>query len=218
MLKNYFSLIRTALQEGRQKGGVYYEAHHIIPQSFKKKSIIVLLTPEEHYECHKLLAEAFKHHPIYGQKMLWAFHRLAYDKKRKLTAEQYGEVRRMLMPLWKRPKSEEFKQKTSQRMRGDQNPNAGGVYNYGRTHSLTTRSKIGSNTTKCLTGRTGEQSNASNGAVIYENIKTGEKVEAGSIVQLAAKLQIPQSTLGYRILKNPGKIIKGWKVYYKNVI
>ena len=36
-MKEYFNIIRQVLQETRKKGeGTYYEAHHIIPQSFKK--------------------------------------------------------------------------------------------------------------------------------------------------------------------------------------
>jgi hypothetical protein len=44
-------IVRQILQEGRKKNeGTYYEAHHIIPQSFGKKSTTVLLTPEEHLQ------------------------------------------------------------------------------------------------------------------------------------------------------------------------
>ena len=112
-MREYFQIIRQALSENRTKGETYYEAHHIIPKSFNKRSSTVLLTPQEHYECHRILAQELGHHPIYGQKMLWAFHRLAYDKQRKLTADEYAEARIMLMPLWTRKFTEEHKQNLS---------------------------------------------------------------------------------------------------------
>ena len=69
-MDEYFKLIRQVLQESRSKGeGVYYEAHHIIPKSFSKKSSTILLTPEEHYLAHKYLAENWKNHSPYGKKM-----------------------------------------------------------------------------------------------------------------------------------------------------
>ena len=71
----YIQLIRQALGKQRNKKDGYYEAHHIIPKCFGKKSSTVLLTPEEHFEAHRLLAEFWKDHSTYGKKMLWAFHR-----------------------------------------------------------------------------------------------------------------------------------------------
>ena len=62
----YYSIITNALSLNRKKlkrtniNYVYYEAHHILPKSIfpvyiKEKWNIVLLTPEEHIKCHKLL-------------------------------------------------------------------------------------------------------------------------------------------------------------------
>lgn len=215
MLQDYFKIIRTALQECRQKGDVYYEAHHIIPQSFKKKSILVLLTPEEHYECHRLLAEIFKQHPVYGQKMLWAFHRLAYDGKRKLTAEQYSEARKILIPLWKRTKTPEHREKLSEAKKGSKNPNYKGKYNYGRVHSQETKTKIGKKIKDKLLGKIGLESRASKGIVIYENESTGEKIEAGSALQVALLAKLSPSSVAFRLKTHSNKVIKGWKVYYK---
>jgi hypothetical protein len=102
----YFDLIRKVLKEDRKKGGdVYYEAHHIVPQSFNKVSSTVLLTPEEHYEAHKLLAQYWKGHSVYANKMYWAYHRMAFDKGRKMSKEEFGEARRILTKWWARPKS-----------------------------------------------------------------------------------------------------------------
>ena len=109
MLKSYFEIIRFALSQKRKKGDdVYYESHHIVPKSLGKNSTTVLLTPEEHYKVHRYLAETFTGHTSYGQKMLWAFHRMTYNNGRQITEQEYAEARRLLMPLWKRKKSEKL--------------------------------------------------------------------------------------------------------------
>ena len=38
MLHEYFTIIRAALKANRSKKTAYYEAHHIVPKSFGKKS------------------------------------------------------------------------------------------------------------------------------------------------------------------------------------
>ena len=214
MLKDYFQIIRKALSESRVKGQVYYEAHHIIPKSFNKRSSVVLLTPEEHYECHKILAEQLGKHPIYGQKMLWAFHRLAYDKQRKLTAEEYAEARKVLMSLWTRKKSEEHKRKISEAQKGNTN-NSSRVYKGMKsTISKEGRSNIAAARIKEQTGKTGLNAKASKGTVVceYEN---GDIIEAGSALQLAIQTKIPQPTISFRLLKFSGVMKKGFKIYYK---
>lgn len=215
MLKSYFQIIRKALSESRVKGsGVYYEAHHIIPKSFNKKSSTVLLIPQEHYECHKILAQELGRHPIYGQKMLWAFHRLAYDKQIKLTADQYAEARLVLASLWARKKTEEHKQKISEAQKGNTN-NRSRVYKGMKSDmSDEGRKRVAEARKKEQTGKTGLNAKASKGAVIceYEN---GTKVEAGSALQLAHLIQVPQSTISFRLKDNPGIMKKGFKIYYK---
>ena len=108
MFTDYFKIIRQALSEIREKGkDQYYEAHHIVPECFEqfnKKSSTVLLTPEEHYRVHKILANEFKDHPLYGEKMLWAFHRMTYSGDIELSDEEYAIARKALMKLWKRKK------------------------------------------------------------------------------------------------------------------
>lgn len=213
MLK-YFEIIRKALSENRTKGEVYYEAHHIVPKSFGKKSTTVLLTPQEHYECHRILASEFGKHSIYGQKMLWAFHRLAYDKQRKLTADEYAEARLILTTLWTRKKTEEHKQKISKAQKGNTN-NSSRVYK-GMTSSMSEegRKRVAESRRREQTGKTGLEANASKGSVIceYEN---GEIVEAGSALQLANLTNLPQSTISYRLCKFHGILKKGYKIYYK---
>lgn len=215
MLKSYFQIIRKALSEKRVKGRVYYEAHHIIPKSFNKKSSTVLLTPQEHYECHKILAQEIGKHPIYGQKMLWAFHRLAYDKQRKLTADEYAEARSTLMPLWTRKKTKEHRNKLSKAKIGNTN-NSSRVYKGMKSDmSEDGRKRVAESRKKEQTGKVGLDAKASKGAVVceYEN---GTKIEAGSALQLAHLIKIPQSTISERIRKYSGIMKKGYKIYYKN--
>ena len=214
MLKKYFQIIRKALSENRLKGSVYYEAHHIVPKSFNKKSGTVLLTPQEHYGCHRILAQELGKHSTYGQKMLWAFHRLAYDKRRKLTADEYAEARLILMPLWKRKFTEEHKQKISKAQKGNTN-NSSRVYK-GMKSPISEKGKQNlSNLRKTQQlGKVGLDAKASKGTVICE-YEDGKIMEAGSALQLAGLTNLPQSTVSYRLNKFEGLMKKGYKIYYK---
>jgi hypothetical protein len=62
--KIYELIIDRATNEFRSKqDGCLYENHHIIPKSVggkNNKGNLVLLTPKEHYICHKLLVEIYK--------------------------------------------------------------------------------------------------------------------------------------------------------------
>lgn len=189
MLKSYFAIIRNALSENRQKGlDIYYEAHHIVPEClevFGKKSSTVLLTAREHYRVHKILADVFKDHFLYGNKMLWAFHRMTYSGGLELTEEEYVVARQALMKLWKRTKTESFKQNMSVKMKGNKN-GLGNKKSW--TPSEEQRKKYSESATKSKLGKVGEESRASKGTVICENLLTGEKVEAGSALQLANKM------------------------------
>jgi hypothetical protein len=215
-MTTYFKIIRSALSKNRKKGdNEYYESHHIIPQSFGKKSSEVLLTAKEHYRVHKILAQEFKLHPIYGQKMLWAFHRMAYDGKRKLTEKEYSDARELLMPLWKRKKSDEWKKYQSIQMKGNKN-GLGNKKNW--TPSDETREKYSVTATKRQLGKVGEASNASKGSVICENKTTGEKIEAGSALQLSKQIKVHYSVLhdilnGHEFTKKPKPKSKRSKYY-----
>jgi hypothetical protein len=214
MLKEYFQIIRQALSESRLKGETYYEAHHIVPKSFKKQSSTVLLTPQEHYECHKILAQELGHHSIYGQKMLWAFHRLAYDKQRKLTADEYAEARKMLMPLWTRKQTEEHKRKISEAQKGNTNNKSRVYKGMISTISEQGRQAIAQARRSEQLGKTGINAKASKGTVMCE-YEDGRKVEAENASQLALLLNLPQSTISCRLTKHPNIMKKGFKVYYK---
>lgn len=62
--KIYNSIINNAQSLNRKRNKkVLFEKHHIIPKSLggsNEKSNLVLLTPKEHYICHRLLVEIYK--------------------------------------------------------------------------------------------------------------------------------------------------------------
>jgi hypothetical protein len=240
-MKEYFKIIREALSQNRVKNnGVYYESHHIIPKSFNKKSLTVLLTPEEHYYVHKILAEYWKDHFLYGKKMLWAFHRISYDKNRKISKEEYGEARRILMSLWTRKQTKAHSQKISKARTGKKtivHPVTNQI-KYVNPKELKEWITLGWNNTnlkkgqkgimsdkgklsisesikKYQTGKVGLESKASKGAVIYQDA-SGNIFEAGSCLQLSYIVNINQSSLAYRLKKHEGKTMRGYSIRYKN--
>lgn len=215
MLKEYFNIIRCALLENRQKKShTYYESHHIIPKSFGKKTSEVLLTAREHYRVHKILADVFQDHPLYGKKMLWAFHRMTYSGGIQLTEEEYTVAREALMKLWKRKKSKLHRENIGKSRKGKRwvlkestgehiqiNGDQLEYYEslgWKNTHKFKEnwvptedqRNNYSKAATKSKLGKVGEESRASKGAVVCENKITGEKIEAGSALQLAKKLGI----------------------------
>ncbi|NCZ70524.1 MAG: hypothetical protein EBY80_10210 [Actinobacteria bacterium] len=117
--------------------------------------------------------------------MLWAFHRMTYSGDLELSEEEYEVARKALMKLWKRSKSKSFKQIMSEKMKGNKN-GLGNKKNW--TASEETRKKYAEIAVKRQLGKVGEEARATKGTVICENILTGEKVEAGSALQLANKL------------------------------
>jgi len=73
--KLYYSIINNAKSENRKKNKLtLFENHHIIPKSIggnNEKDNLVLLTPKEHYLCHRLLIEIYRK-TIYENKMYFA--------------------------------------------------------------------------------------------------------------------------------------------------
>jgi hypothetical protein len=186
MLRDYFKIIRNAILENRSKcEDQYYESHHIVPKCMNKNSSTVLLTAIEHYKVHKILAKEFKDHTLYGEKLMWAFHRMSYDGKRNISESEYQDARLTLMPLWKRKKKESWKKSLSEKMKGNKN-GLGCKNNWIPTEEQ--RKNISTSATKSKLGKIGEESRASKGIVICENKITGEKIEAGSALQLSKKL------------------------------
>lgn len=211
-MHEYFQIIRQALSEDRKKGSTYYEAHHIIPRSFGKQSSTVLLTPEEHYRCHKLLAEHFKNHSTYGKKMLWAFHRISYDGKHKLTEEEYGEARRILNSLWTRPKSDKHRTAISKAQKGNTNNKSRVFKGMKSDMSEQGRKKLAEARRKQQTGKTGLSAKAAKGPYTVE-FEDGTKYTEGSYPELVKKTNIPFATLQYRYVHKKGEMLKGWSIY-----
>lgn len=234
-MHKYFQIIRQALSEGREKGITYYEAHHIIPRSFNKQSSTVLLTPEEHYRCHKLLAQHFKHHPTYGKKMLWAFHRISYDGKHKLAEEQYGEARRILQILWKADKTDAHKDNIRKTRVGKKtivHPGTNEIkyvltedlqewldqgwentnYRKGTSFSQDHKDKLSVVAKSRFTGKTGLSAQAAKGPYTVE-FQDGRRYTEGSYPQLSKTVNIPLVTLQYRYVHKKGQMLKGWAIY-----
>jgi hypothetical protein len=74
--KIYHRIINNSQQSLRKKvkNGTCYEKHHILPKSLggtNSKDNLVLLTPKEHYICHKLLVEIYRG-TNYHNKMYYA--------------------------------------------------------------------------------------------------------------------------------------------------
>ena len=207
-MEQYFKLIRQVLEEGRDKGqGTYYEAHHIIPKSFGKKSTTVLLTPEEHFTAHKILAECWKDHSIYGRKMLWAFHRISYDGKRKLTKEEYGDARRILQDLWKSEKSIPHKEKISIALKGNTN-NSSRVFK-GMKSDMTAEGRT--TLSKSISERNRGLKLAAKGpyTITFEN---GRSYTEQSYQDITNQVGIAYATLQHRHKHSPGIFKKGWKI------
>jgi hypothetical protein len=207
-MHEYFKLIRQILQEDRKKNnGTYYESHHIVPKSFGKKSSTVLLTPEEHYTVHKYLAEYWKNHSVYGKKMLWAFHRLAYDKGRKLTKEEYAEARKVLLPLWKRTREMSHRERIGLSMKGNTN-NSSRVFK-GMKSDITEegRKKLSELASKRQKGK--KQWYGGPYTVTFENSKC---YTANSFPDLEKLVNISYNTLYYRYVNMKGIFYKGWKI------
>lgn len=219
---------------------MYYEAHHIIPKSFGKASSTVLLTPEEHYKVHKILAEYWRGHKAYGQKMLWAFHRMTYNGKVQRTEEEYAEARKVLMPLWTRKKSISHRENIAVMRRGKKSlvhPDSKEIkyveaaelskwieegwentnYRKGQKDVMSKegRQSIASARKRQLTGKIGLEAKASKGpyTTIYDS---GEHTTAGSYPELSKLTGIPLSTLQHRVENSPGISKRGFKVIKGN--
>ena len=221
--------------DDRKKGeGEYYEAHHIVPRCFKKRSDTVLLTPHEHYTCHKLLVEHFGNHTYYGEKLMWAFHRMAYGNGFQMTADEYSETREMLMPLWQIAKTPATKRSMSDSHKGKKYfkcPETGNItvvraedaqpfidagwenthWSKGVAKAAKHRARLSDATTRRLTGLTGENAQASKGpySIVYED---GRIITEYSVPLLASKSGIKMQTLYYRLKNRNGLTISGYAV------
>lgn len=91
----YNSIIDKARIENRKKTkATYYEAHHILPKclggtgktsEWKWHPNIILLTPREHYICHKLLCEIYPHE----SKVIFAYWMMSNKTTRLTKTREY---------------------------------------------------------------------------------------------------------------------------------
>lgn len=105
--KIYNGIIEKAKAENRVKGkGVYYEAHHILPKclggdglyyEWKWHPNLALLTPKEHYICHKLLCKMYPK----DRRILRAFTGMLAGAYRRdvISAKTYEQLKTMLSDL-----------------------------------------------------------------------------------------------------------------------
>lgn len=75
----------------------YGERHHIFPKSFggrNNKTNIVRLTPEEHYRCHRLLAEITDGTCLHQKAVFAWWCMVSCRKNLEISEEEYGILRR----------------------------------------------------------------------------------------------------------------------------
>lgn len=146
----YNNIINFAKSQDRNKIEKKYEAHHIIPNSIKKNKDTVLLTPKEHFICHKLLLKMVNEKE-HKKKMRYALWMMSNSKKYKVTARLYESLRKQHAlqvsidarnrrykrnaPAWNKGKklSKDHIQKLKQNHKGM----------LGKHHSIESKKKIG---------------------------------------------------------------------------
>lgn len=212
----------------------YKERHHIIPKCMggsNKEDNLIELTAREHFICHwilcriypenKKLAHAFwfmskQNSPTQQRDYIVSSRTYAEAVSNlKFTEEHKENIRktRVGKKTIVHPGTKEIKYVLAKDLqiwidRGWENTN----YTKGRLFSESHRSKIGANTGKRLTGRTGSQAQAAKGpyTVVFES---GEKHTAGSYPELSKLTNISYSTLQHRMTHKPGIVERGWKIY-----
>lgn len=106
----YKNIITKAQLENREKHcGIYYEEHHIKPKCLGGPDIVnnkVLLTPKEHYVCHKLLTFIYPK----NDKIVNAYFRMTFSKTQGyiVSSRDYAYARELMATT---PKSEQTKKK-----------------------------------------------------------------------------------------------------------
>lgn len=120
----YYRIVNRANQENRKRSDdQMYEEHHIIPKSCSgtnEQSNLVLLTPKEHYICHRLLPKMVKT-KLHYEKMVYALWCLVNGNGRSNRYSPSGKVYQQI--------KEEQSTVRSGRMTGKEN------HFFGRTHS-----------------------------------------------------------------------------------
>jgi len=130
----YFSIVNKSFSENRsRKDNRIYEQHHIIPKSCggsNEQSNLVLLTPKEHYICHRLLPKMVKS-KLHYEKMVYALWALINGNGR---AERYSPSGKIYQKI-----KEEQSAIRSERMKGS------GNHFFGKTHSEELRKRFSEN-------------------------------------------------------------------------
>lgn len=107
--KTYVSIIRKSFNRNIPE---LYEKHHILPRCFKlggenDKNNISILTPREHFVCHKLLVKCVND-KILKSKLSYAVWQIT--KRYKIKSREYEYLKKLLSETYKGiPKSESAK-------------------------------------------------------------------------------------------------------------
>ena len=127
----YYRIVNRSFQENRKRSNSkIYEEHHIIPKSCggtDAQSNLVLLTPKEHYICHRLLPKMVKS-KLHYEKMIYALWCLVNGNGRSKRYSPSGKIYQMI--------KEEQSKTRSERMKGENNSF------YGKTHTEETKRKL----------------------------------------------------------------------------
>lgn len=189
--KVYERIIAKAKLESRVKGaGVYYEAHHIVPEclggqgktsQWKNHPNIVLLSGKEHFICHRLLCKIFPDNTKLAYA-LWAMcnQKRDYQIRYEVSSRAYEEARQIHSVI------------VSNRMKGH-------TLNKGKKQSeehIKKRIKFGKD--KIVTEQYKAKISEANSKPI-KNIKTG--IIYKSLTEAAKKLNCSVPNIGYHLSK-----------------
>lgn len=129
--RTYFTIINKSLSENRKRtDSRIYEEHHIVPKSCggpNEDANLVLLTPKEHYVCHRLLPKMVTSKTHY-EKMIYALWSLVNGNGRSKRYSPSGKIYQQI--------KEEQRTVRSERMKGERN------HFYGKTHSDELKAKM----------------------------------------------------------------------------
>lgn len=130
----YYRIVNRSFSEQRKRSDdTRYEAHHVIPKSIggsDERCNIVLLTPREHYVCHRLLPKMVSSKLHYHKMMhaLWCMiNGNGRSKRYSPNSKTFQRIR------------EEVSNIKSKRMTGD------GNHFFGKNHSAEAKSSISKN-------------------------------------------------------------------------
>lgn len=130
----YYKIVNRSFQENRKRSDDrLYEEHHIIPKSCggtDDQSNLVLLTPKEHYICHRLLPKMVKS-KFHYEKMIYALWCLINGNGRSKRYSPSGKIYQMI--------KEQQSKTRSERMKGENNSF------YRKTHTEETKRKLSEN-------------------------------------------------------------------------